>query len=743
MSASLVTARAALPILEELGEWMALGFYEGLDLPWPRAYGLAWRRLYERMAIDIPADRCLLPHDPFSGARTFADSRAWWHAAGFICDFNHDAGLRVHRDIAAEKAAAFPQHASFIAALCDDLEARLPHFGGYTHSNPDIRRVVDDGFLAIEAELQAQLAATPEAGEADEARQLLLALQDYACGVRAFHTRATAAIRVAARTAGARRDELSHIADSFAHAFLHPARTFLEGLLAVHFTWLLDGCDSLGRLDQALGALYERDLASGAITPAFAQRLLDELWRQFDRLNGWNIQLGGYTPDGRDGANALTRACIAACARNRCLRPNVALRLTCATPDDVLAAALAALATGSGRPALYNDDLYLATLLDLDLGLTPEDARELGFGGCTETMIGGMSNVGSLEGELNLAKALELALHDGVDPVAGRQAGPRTGPFAGHATFEAFLDAVRRQIAHQTETFVAENRRALAQRVHRGDPKLARTLFTRDCVARRRSFEAGGARYNWAVVTYQGIANLIDGLAAVRQCVYDERSIAPETLLAALRADFDGYPEVRQRLLAAPKFGNDDPRVDALGGEIVGDAWRLLLRHETPRGGRYLPSCILFSTYLDAGRTVGATPDGRQAGTVLTDSVGPAQGRDTHGPTAMLRSVLALPLALAIGTPVLNIRFQQQLLRSPDGLRGIADLIRAFFAGGGLQIQLTAVSSEAMRAAQAHPEAHRDLIVRIGGFSEYFTALPREMQDSVIARAEYALPGGR
>lgn len=720
-----------LAILEELGEWMALGFYEGIELPWPRAYGLAWRRLYERMAIRIPGDRYLLPHEPFTDARTFTEAN-YWHAAGFICDFNHDRGLVLHPEIAGEKRRQFPQHAEFIDWLLQDLAPRLPHFGGYTHSNPDIRRVVSEGFLAIEAEVDAELAR--------ESSPLLLALKDYATGVRAFHRRAADALHEAAAAApDDRRARMTLIADSFAHGFLHPARTFIEGLLAVHFTWLLDGCDSLGRIDQALGGLFAAELAGGTLDLAFARALLDELWQNFERLNGWNIQIGGATPEGRDGTNALTRELIVACGRNHCRRPNVAFRVTRDTPDDTLLAALEVLREGSGRPALYNDDLYVRTLLGLDLGLIPEDARELGFGGCTETMIAGMSNVGSLEGELNLAKALELALNDGFDPVHGRQAGSHTGRFADFPDFGAFLAAVKRQIHYMTDAFVAENRRELAQRFTHGDPKLARTLFTRDCVARRLSFEAGGARYNWAVVTYQGIANLIDSLAAIRARVFEQRAVTPDELLAALQADFAGHEDTRRLLSSSPRFGNDDPAVDALAREILGDAWSVLQQHETPRGGRYLASCILFVTYLRAGQEVGATPDGRGAFEALADSVGPVQGRDTHGPTAMLNSVTTLPLPLAVGTPVLNIRLQKPVMQSPQGLRGIADLIRAFFASGGLQIQLSVVSTEEMRAAQQHPERYRDLIVRIGGYSEYFTALPAELQESVIARAEYAV----
>jgi formate C-acetyltransferase len=336
-----------------------------------------------------------------------------------------------------------------------------------------------------------------------------------------------------------------------------------------------------------------------------------------------------------------------------------------------------------------------------------------------------------------LAKAFEWALHDGWDPLSGRQAGPHTGRFQDFGDFPSFLAAVKRQIQYAIDRFAAANRDQLAKRFTQGDPKLYRTFFTRDCVQRRKSFEAGGARYNWAVVNFSGGANLLDGLAAIRKCVFEERSVAPGELIAALAADFEGYEGIREKLLACPKFGNDDPYVDELGREILSFAWDELYQHQTPRGGRYLASCIMFSTFGAEGSGVGALPDGRLARAVVADSIGPIPGRDTNGPTAMLKSVARLPLSRAIGTPVLNIRFQKKFLASRTGQKACANLIRTFFDQGGLQIQLSVLSREEMLEAQREPMKYRDLIVRIGGYSEYFTKLGRDLQDSVIARTEH------
>jgi formate C-acetyltransferase len=725
--------------LRDMGEWAALGFYEGFELPWPRSYGLAFRRLYENMEIHFRDGALLLPSEPLPRARTM-ESHQVGAAESLICDFKHDCGLRVNDRIVEEGRTRFPQHGPFLDALVADLRPRLQRFGGYTHSNPDIRRVVNEGFDAMEAELDAEIAAVAALGDKADPGEtnLFAALKDYTIGVRAFHSRVTTELRKAADAAsGTRHGELTLIADSFANGFLKPSTTFMQGILAVHFAWMLDGCDSIGRVDQTLGHLYETDIRNKTITRDFAQRLLDEFFQNFERFNGWNLQIGGYRPDGGEGYNTLTREIILACGRCKFGRPNVAFRVTRKTPDKALIETLKTLREGSGRPAIYNDDLYVKTLKGMDLGLTDEDSREIGFGGCTETMISGLSNVGSLEGKINLAKMVELAMHDGCDPMTGKQEGPHAGRFQDFADFPEFLAAVKRQIQYATDCFAAHNRSALANRFTKGDPKLYRTFFTRDCVKRRKSFEAGGARYNWAVVSYHGIANLIDSLAAVRKCVFEDKSVTRDELLAALQADFQGHETTRDKLKAAPKFGNDDPCVDDIARDVIGYAWNELYSHETPRGGRYLASCILFTTYAEAGKWVGALPDGRLVGTALTDSVGPVQGRDTHGPTAMLKSVAKLPLWLAVGTPVLNIRFQKQFLATEKGLKACVDLIRTFFDLGGMQIQVSVLDKAEMLAAQKEPEKHADLIVRIGGYSEYFTKLSRALQDSVIERTEH------
>jgi pyruvate-formate lyase len=717
-------------ILIELREWAALGFYEAQDQPWPMAHAAAFRSTYENMDIVIPDGKYLIPFEPMECSRNMYDDGVW-SAESMIMNRHYHSGWRPVSSIAEIKKVKFPQYADFIDELLADLTEKLPHFGGYTHSNPDIRRVVSEGFEVIEAELDNELVSAAEPDEVN----LLKALKEYAEGVKTFYHHTLTALQQKA-TVDAR---YQLIADAFGNCFMKPSQTFIEGLLAVNFTWHLDGCDSIGRVDQALGELWENDLAAGTLDIDFARSLIDEFFQSIDRFNGWNLQIGGYTPDGRDGCNTLTLELLDACTRNHLQRPNVAFRITSQTPDEYIFKAMDALRDGTGKPALYNDDLYIKTLLDMDLGLTLEDAREVGFGGCTETMISGLSNVGSLEGTINLTSCLQLALNDGFDPVQQKQTGPHTGKLADLICFDDFIAALKTQIAFDTEEFIKQSKIDLTRRFTEGDPKLYRTLFTRDCVKNRKSFEAGGARYNWSVITYQGIGVMIDSVAAVKKLIFDDKQVSGNELIKALEADFVGYESLREQLKAVPKYGNDIAYVDDLGAEIMEFACKTMLKHETPRGGRYIPSCIVFHTYHAEAQGIGATPNGRKAFDVLTDSVGPVAGADKNGPTAMLNSVCKWPLHLAIGTPVMNIRFPKKIMSDQAGLEKCIALVKTFFAKGGPQLQVTVADSEELRAAQAEPEKYNNLIVRIGGFSTYFNNLGKELQDSVIERTEMAI----
>jgi pyruvate-formate lyase len=726
---------ADVPALNAIGEHYAAGFYEALFEGQPQWvwFGRAIRNMYERMPINAPDDVLLLPSEPVGGAMDM-EHDGYWHALGSMVSWSHSAGVGCASQLAGPLKKRHPDHADMIDRLAAEWASPLRRYGfaGYTHSNPDFRRVIAEGLVGLEAELADEHDRARAASEPDVKRlELYAALKDYTAGVRAFHRRVVEAAE--------QRKALEPMLPHLRRSLVEPARTFYEGMLTTNWLFMLDMHDGLGHIDQYLIDLYRQDVANGEITEDLAFDLLCDMWRKFERFNGWNIQIGGTSPDGEMVANELTTLCIRVDAHVNRRRPNLALRIRPDTPHEVMVEAMRTIATGTGKPALYNDDAYIPALMDSDLGLTLEDAREYGFGGCTEIMIPGLSNCGSLEAYLNFAKSLELALWDGRDPLSGRQEGPHTGRFVDMRSFDQFYTAVKRQMDYATLQFVGWANAELERRFDEGDPHLARTLFTRDCVSNGRHFDAGGARYNWSVVSYHGLANAADSLAVVKKLVFEDRVATPQQLLDALAADWESHEDLLHQVKSVPRFGNGAAYVDSLAADYAREAWELLRRFETPRGGRYLPSCILFVTYEGAGLSVAATPDGRRSREVLTDSIGPAQGRDADGPTSMMRSVAGLPLDLAVGTPVLNIRFLKSVLDNPTSRDKVIQLVRSFFRMGGLQIQVTVIDKERMLDAQREPEKHQDLIVRIGGYSEYFCRLSPGLQDSVIARTEHGV----
>lgn len=722
-----------LGFLKEIDEWGAVGFYEAEGLPHPRRYGMAVRRLYEHMRVRVRTDCYLTPCEVVYCGMDAEDGRH--HNLAFILNPFHSTGMEVSRRIAEKKKKQFPQYADMI----DESVADMSNYFGrrlYTHSNPDAARILSEGFDAVKRELDASLDAAVAEGDA-EGENLLLALKDAAAGIDAYFGRTAEALNAAASEYGG---DWVTIADEFAHCFYRPARSFVGGLLALNFLWKLDGCDSIGSPDRLLGDLFERDLASGRLTLEFARTLLDQLFRNFERMNAWNMQLGGRRADGKDGCNRLTEELLLCQARNRLIRPNLALRINRDTPERVVELAMESIATGNGKPALYNDDLYIELLMKNFPSLTYADAVCYGFGGCTETMICGLSAVDSLAGNINLAKALELALFDGFDLVTGEQRGPHTGRFEDFSGYDAFVEAVKTQIRFLTDGFVDFACRECERYKTWGDPKIMRSLFTRDCISNRRSFEAGGARYNWSVVSYDGTTVLIDSLTAIRTLVFEQKRVAAADLVFALRRDFKGDDDLLGALKRAGKFGNDVPADDEEGARILRFAWEELSARRTPRGnGRFVPSIIEFETYDGAGLHVAATPDGRNALAPLNDSVGAMAGCDANGPTALINSVLRLPLELAFGTPVLNLRFHGALFDTAENRKKIFALIGSYFDRGGLQIQISVLDRDKLLDAQRDPDKYRDLIVRIGGYSAYFVKLTKALQDTVIARTEHSL----
>ena len=556
----------------------------------------------------------------------------------------------------------------------------------------------------------------------------------------------------------ARRRELERIAAVCSWVPAHAPRDFHEALQAYWFAHLgvtieLNTWDAFspGRLDQHLAPFYRQGLADGTLTRAAAEELVQCLWVKFNNqpappkvgvtaeesgtyTDFAQIGFGGLTREGADGVNDVTFLLLDVTEAMRLLQPSASIQVSAENPDALIRRAAEIIRTGFGQPSVFNADLIVRELVRQ--GKSLEDARCGGSSGCVEVGAFGKENY-NLTGYFNLPKVLELALHDGVDPRTGRRLGPATGDPRAFGTFEALFAAFERQLRHFVDVKVRGNNvveRLYAARM----PAPFLSVLIDDCVARGRDYHDGGARYNTSYIQGVGLGTMTDALSALHHHVYGERTVPRDALLAALEADFGGAERLRQQLLnRTPRYGNDDDRADALMVRVFEAYFAAVDGRPNTRGGRYAINLLPTTVHVYFGSVTGATPDGRKAGQPLSEGVSPVQGADRHGPTAVLRSVAKMDHGRTGGT-LLNQKFTPALLADDAGLDGLVQLVRTYFALGGHHIQFNVVDAATLRAAQACPAEHRDLIVRVAGYSDYFCDLGKALQDEIIARTEQA-----
>ena len=592
---------------------------------------------------------------------------------------------------------------------------------------------------------------------------------DKSLELRAMKQSAQAVIRYAERHAArarelaaashdpARRAELEQIAAVCDRVPARAPATFHEALQAYWFVHLgvvteLNTWDSFspGRLDQHLEPFYERDLAAGRLTREKALELLECFWIKFNNqpappkvgvtaaesgtyTDFCNINVGGLKADGSDGVNDVSYLLLDVIDEMRLLQPSSNIQLTSRSPDRFLARACAIIRQGWGQPSVFNADMVVEELLRQ--GKRIEDARVGGTSGCVETGAFGREAY-ILTGYFNLPKVLEIALNNGVDPASGLRLGPETGDATSFKTFDEVFDAFARQLRHFLDVKIRGNR--IIERLYATCmPAPFLSLLIDDCIATGTDYNAGGARYNTTYIMPVGVGTITDSLSAIRRHVFERRDVSMTALLHALGGDFQDAEPLRVRLWnRTPRYGNDDPEADGLMRRVFDAVHDIVDGRPNTRGGRHHVNYLSTTCHVYFGSRIGATPDGRHAGQPVSDGISPVQGSDTQGPTAVLKSAARLDHARTGGT-LLNLKFSPTLLEDARGLDRLAHLVRGYFALSGHHLQFNVITAETLREAQANPEQHRDLIVRVAGYSDYFCDLTRPLQDEIIARTEH------
>lgn len=651
-----------------IGEPFAAGLFELEGASPIERYSNALKRFYEHTALP-----------PYLGGELYPCGK---------CTFTYDRNLTVRPHYANTLEVKYPklkeksEVAHAIVQAEDDLVVKFrdsPHVVGgmgFTHSFPNYTRVLAEGLDAY----RARVTALPEG----EFRRGMLILFD---AIDIYHARC---IDLLCESGAPER-----LVSALKRMPYKPAENIYEAMVSLNFVYYLDGCDDIGPLDRILLPYYRGE----DLLP-----IIREFFANVDANDGWSGTLG---PE----YNEITRTCIRAIHNGR--RPNLQLLVRPDMPDWVWEESAASLATSCGQPALYNHDLYTETLRELMPELPESDLSHLAFGGCTETMLEGMSAVGSDDAGINVALVFSDYMRENLAKCENYD-----------EFFEGLIVAIRTAVA-ETLDRLNEYRRTRA--LYR--PSVMRTLLVDDCIDSCTEFNAGGARWVWSVINNAGVINVIDSLSVIRQLVYADRRYDAETFIEKLDAR-DG--EFLALAAACPSYGNDNDAADEIGRVLVGEIIDSYGQRKCfPRGNFYAVT-NQFTTYVPAGRKIPATPDGRDAGAPLCDSLGAIHGNDREGPTAMLNSVAKLPLSRIIGTPITNIRVSKENIS-----KMLAPLVRGFFEKGGMQLQVSCLSRDEILDAMANPEAHKSLVVRIGGYSEYFNRLSRELQQTVLERTEH------
>ncbi|MBT4819583.1 MAG: hypothetical protein HON70_27990, partial [Lentisphaerae bacterium] len=647
-------------------------------------------------------------------------------------------GIRLNLERAAELRRRCPEHAA-------DVDDVVTYWQTWLADNPNRQPLTCHAALAYNRVLELGLDGLRQYVTAWRARNtvdaphrtpwydaLLIAIQGVSEFINA-HAQAATGAADKARTK-ARRAELGEVADICSRLAYASPRTFHEAVQLFYLLFLVCGHDSPGPVDRMLYPALKRGLAEGTTSLEEAQELVDCLWLKLAGKTAYGATLGGQWRDGTDAANELSDLCLESIRRLRLLSPRTAVRWHPGLSSDFLDRTCAVIAEGTSLPALVNDNAIITAAVER--GMRLEDARDYTFVGCGQTYPHGRGHGNYEDVILNAAKPLELALHDGIDPVTGEQAGPATGTPDTFRTYQEFESAYQTQmdtvVSTQIEAINARRKASVGQTFD-----FLRSLLSMSCIERGLDWHEGGTDYSEGMVDAVGLTTTTDSLLAIRMGVFEQQLLDLPALVTILDANWDGEEALRQHVLRQiPKFGNENPEADDI---LAAEAHRVnehIKTHRTCFGGPWGMDIIGWSGAVLLGRQTGATPDGRRHGEPLADCAGPAQGRNTQGLTATINSALRLPHHSSHGPLVLSLRFPERAVQDAEGRKRLRALVESYFLRGGQQLQISVAGTEEMKAAQECPEDHRDLMVRVGGFSAYFVELDACWQDDMITRSE-------
>ena len=577
------------------------------------------------------------------------------------------------------------------------------------------------------------------------------------------------ALELAESADGKRKEELEEIARICKKVPYEKAETFYEAIQSTWFIQLILQIESnghslsYGRFDQYIYPYYKHDKDLHNITEEQAIELLDNLWIKTLTINKvrsqahtfssagspmyQNVTIGGQTPDKKDATNELSYLVLKSVAQTRLPQPNLTVRYHKNMPKAFLDEAIEVMKLGTGMPAFNNDEIIIPSFIEK--GVKEEDAYNYSAIGCVETAVPGKWGYRCTGmSYMNFPRILLMAMNDGVDMTSGKRFFEGSGYFKDMTSYDELFKAIGKGMRYLTRmSVIVENAIDLA--LERDVPDVLCSALTEDCIGRGKTIKEGGAVYDFISGLQVGIANMADSLAAIKKLVFEEKKITPEELWNAILDDYTSKESQRiQEMLIndAPKYGNDIDEVDQLVVDVYNIYIDEMKKYPNTRYGRGPIGGIRYAGTSSISANVGqgygtmATPDGRKAHTPLAEGCSPAHAMDKKGPTAVFKSVSKLPTHEITGGVLLNQKVTPQLLSKEENKEKIEMLIKTFFNRlKGYHVQYNVVSKETLLDAQAHPENHKDLIVRVAGYSAFFNVLSKATQDDIIGRTEQTL----
>ena len=531
------------------------------------------------------------------------------------------------------------------------------------------------------------------------------------------------------------------IADACSHIASGTPGTFFE---AIQLYWFghelilaesVPSSVSLGRFDYYLTPYYERDIREGRLTRKEAWDLVASFWTKCKaNTKGYqNLVLGGTHGDGRCSISELTYICLDVTKTLKYDQPSVCFRWIRDLPDRAWKEIAEVIRTGTGFPALFNEDVCLK--IRERSGIPGELAWEYAFAGCVEIGIPGKEYTITEMARLNLPKILELTLNDGYDQVSGQQLGLKLGRAEDFADYDALFDAFNKQLKHFIDIKIKGSN--IIEKIYAKEmPVPFLSVMTNDCIARGMDYNGGGARYNTKYLQGVGIGTITDALASIKYNVYDEHRFTMGELMQALDDDFEGHEELLNQVRSrTPKYGNDDDYADEIMKAVFASFRSMVSGRPNMLGGMYRINMLPTTCHVYFGEVMMASANGRKAHKPVSEGISPEKGADVNGPTAVIQSAAKMD-HLQTGGTLLNQKFAPDVLKGEEGLEQMANLIRTYFNMDGHHIQVNVIDRQTLIDAQLHPQEHADLIVRVAGYSDHFRNLSKALQDEIIERTE-------